>query len=135
MKTKTTLTGIDDVSSLLANIAPKEALNLTRSTVHATAGQVAKDAKRFMPADTGTMKAATKTRRRKVRNGTVRSDVMVGKGAFYWRFREYGQGPDLREDAMFMKAIAQIRGQIDRIFTEQFGKKLEARLRRLGNAK
>ena len=131
MKSGVTIKGLDDVASVLNNIAPREARNLARSTVHASAGVIRDDAKRFMPIDTGTMKAATKSKRRNVKDNILRSDVLVTAAAFYWRFREYGQGPDMREDAMFMKALALFRQDIDRIFTEQFGKKLEARLARL----
>lgn len=123
--------GLSDVAAVLNSIAPREAKNLTRSTVHASAAQIAKDAKRFMPSDTGKMKKATKPVRRSIKDNIIRSDVMVTSVAFYWRFREYGQGPDMREDAMFMKAVALFRKDFDRIFTEQFGKKLEARLARL----
>lgn len=131
MKSGVKISGLDEVASIMTEIAPREANNLMRSTVHAAAGEIAKDAKRFMPADTGRMKAATKTVRRKVRGGVFRSDIVVRDLAFYWRFREYGQGPDMREDAMFMKAIALFRKELNAHFASLFGKKLEARLARL----
>ncbi len=131
MKSGVNITGMDQVVSLLNNIAPKEARNLVRSTVHASAGVIRDDARRFMSEDTGTMKKATKSVRRNIKDNIIRSDVMVTAAAFYWRFREYGQGPDHVEDAMFTKSVALVRQDMDRIFVEQFGRKLEARLARL----
>lgn len=132
-KKTVTLRGIDDVTKMLHDIAPKEARNLMRSTIHGMAGEIRDEAKRRMPVDSGQMKAATRTRRRRITaaNMKIRSDVVVTRAAYYWRFREYGQGPDMREDAMFMKAVAVFREDMHRMFVEQFGKKLEARLARL----
>ncbi len=131
MKNGVTIKGMGDVVDVLNSVAPREARNLARSTVHASAGVIRDDAKRFMPKDSGQMKKATKAVRRSVKDNIIRSDVMVTAAAYYWRFREYGQGPDMREDAMFMKSLALFRKDMDRIFSEQFGKKLEARLARL----
>lgn len=131
MKASVKIDGLEEVIAVLESIAPREAKNLARSTVHASAGVIAKDAKRFMPSDTGAMKKATKTKRRSIKGSVFRSDVLVTAAAFYWRFREYGQGPDMREDAMFMKSVALFRKDWQNIFKEQFGKKLEARLARL----
>lgn len=131
MKSGVTIRGMEDVVGVLNSIAPREARNLARSTVHASAGIIRDDAKRFMPSDTGVMKKSTKAVRRNIKDNILRSDVLVTAAAFYWRFREYGQGPDMREDAMFMKAVALFRQDMDKVFAEQFGKKLEARLARL----
>jgi hypothetical protein len=106
-----------------------------RSTVHGVAGDIAKDAKKHMSEDTGTMKKATKPKRERIRGASVSSTVRVNMAAFYWRFREYGQGPDGVEDAMFMKAVATFRSDADRIFREQFGKKFEAALARAAKAR
>lgn len=128
---KVTLTGVEDVDKMLQQIAPREANNLMRATVHGMATETAKKAKTEMPQDTGTMKKATKVKRRRASFGVIASDIIVTKAAWYWRFREYGQGPDNREDAMFLKASEWLRANMERIFVEQFGKKLEARLARL----
>lgn len=130
MKITTTLRGLDDVDNLLSKVAPNVAQNIMRSTVHGVAGQIAKDAKGYMSVDTGTMKKATKPKRERQRGGRIMSTVRVGFQAYYWRFREYGQGPDGKEDAMFMKAVAIFRANMNRIFLEQFGKKWEATLAR-----
>jgi hypothetical protein len=77
------------------------------------------------------MKKATKTRRRQIRGNVIRSDVMVTRAAYYWRFREYGQGPDGIADAMFLKTTEWLRKNLDQMFREQFAKKFEARMKRL----
>ena len=127
---KVTLTGVGDVNKMLNKIAPRQAKNILRATVHGVAGTIRDDAKKNMSVDTGTMKRATKAKRERVRGGIIRSTVRVAKSAFYWRFREYGQGPDGVEDAMFLKAVEKFRSNLERVFTEQFGKKWEAALKR-----
>lgn len=134
MKVTTSIKGMDDVEKTLSEMAPRQALNLMRSTVHGVAGGIAKDAKTFMSKDTGTMIKSTKIARRRVTLGRARSDVVVTRAAFYWRFREYGQGPDGIEDAMFMKATAIFRANMDQIFVTMFGKKFEAALARKARA-
>lgn len=129
-----TLTGVDDVNRLLDQVAPRVATNIMRATIHGIAGDIAKDAKKHMSEDTGTMKKVTKPKRERTRFGHVSSTVRVGLDAYYWRFREYGQGPDGTEDAMFMKATAKFETEMDRIFVEQFGKKFEAALARARKA-
>ena len=127
---KMTIHGIEDVDELLSEIAPNQARNIMRSTIHGIAADIAKDAKNHMSVDTGTMKKETKTKRERPRGGRFSSTVRVGRKAFYWRFREYGQGPDGEEDAMFMKAVAKFNANMNQIFIQQFGKKFEAALAR-----
>lgn len=130
MKPTVTIKGIEDVDRLLSEIAPNQALNIMRATIHGVAGTIAKDARDVMPVDSGDMKKATKHKRERTQFGRVSSTVRVAKKAFYWRFREYGRGPDGREDAMFAKAVAKFRAEFDRIFINEFGKKFEAALAR-----
>jgi hypothetical protein len=127
-----TVRGIGDVNRILGEIAPREAVNLMRSTVHDVAGKVAKAAKADMSIDEGKMKRGTKAKRRRGSRDKVQSDVIV-QGAFYWRFLEYGQGPDGVEYAMFLKALQAMRPEMSRIYVESFAKKLIARLKRERN--
>lgn len=126
---KTRLRGIDDVDALLSQVAPRQAKNIMRSTVHDMAGQVRNDAKKDMPVDEGTMKKGTKAKREKVRDNRVKSTVRVG-GAFYWRFLEYGDGPDGVEHAFFGRAVQKIRANMNERFLRSFGKKFEQTLAR-----
>lgn len=131
MKPTVTIRGLDDVNDLLSKIGPREAKNIMRATIHGVAGQIRDDAKKAMPVGgDGVMKKATKAKRRRGEFGKIRSDVVVTKAAFYWRFLEYGQGPDGVEYAMFMQSVEKFRKDMTRILIEQFGKKWEAALAR-----
>ena len=131
MKTEIKALGIEDVNAVLAIIAPREGINLIRATVQDMAAQLAKSGKANMSGlvDSGAMKAGTKAKRRRGTKTTVESDVGVA-GAFYWRFLEYGQGPDGTEHAMFLRALQEMRPEVERVYLEAFAKKLAARLAR-----
>lgn len=131
MKAAVTITGIADVNRILSEIAPREARNLMRATVQEMAKQVADMARENAPAEEGDLKAGIKAKRQRGTRNTVESAVGVYGSAWYWRFLEYGQGPDGVEHAFFLKALQQIRPDIDRVYLEAFVAKLEARLARL----
>lgn len=130
MKPTVELRGLDDVNNLLTKIAPREAFNIMRATVHGIAGGIAKDAKALAPEDEGDLRQAIKPKRERPVRGYLLSTVRVNPVAFYWRFLEYGQGPDGEEHAMFMQAVDKFRQDMNRIFLNQFGKKWEAALKR-----
>ena len=125
-----TLRGIDDVQTMLLKIAPRQAVNIMRSTIHGMAGEIRDTARSLSPEDTGLLRKAIRTKRGRLTFGRIKSDVVVTKAAFYWRFLEYGQGPAGVEYAMFMRSVEKIRPDLTRIFVEQFGKKWEAALAR-----
>lgn len=125
-----TLTGIEDVENMLGQIAPRQAVNIMRATVHGIAGQIRDDAKKKMPRDSGAMIKSTKAKREKTRYGLALSTVRVSSEAYYWRFLEYGDGPDGVDHAFFAKAMALYRQDQTRIFVEEFGRKFEAALAR-----
>lgn len=135
MKLTTKLRGIEDVDALLSEIAPREAKNILRATVHDMAGQVAKDARHYMPEDSGAMVAATKHKRERPRLSgpkadILRSTVRVNKRAFYWRFLEYGDGPDGVAHGFFAAAIQSLKINMNERFLRSFGKKFEQTLAR-----
>lgn len=131
---KVTLTGLDDVNNILTKIAPREAIKIMRTTVHGLAGRVRDESRLRSPVDDGVLVKAIRTKRRRARRGLIKSDVVVSKAAFYWRFLEYGQGPDGVEYAMFMRSIEKMRPDLTRYFVEEFGKKWEAALARAAKA-
>ena len=126
---KLEIDGVDDVSRILGEIAPKEAMNLMRSTVHGMAGEIAKKSKDYAPEDEGDLIANIKTKRRNARMGIARSDVIVGREAYYWRFLEYGTSK-LTEVAYFLAAIEHFRVRWEELFLRQFVKKYTAALKR-----
>ena len=120
--------GMDDVNRTLQEVAPREAKNLLRATVQDIAKQLANDAKKWMPSDEGDMEAGSKAKRERGSKTSVESTVRATP--FYWRFLEYGQGPDGVEHAMYFNALEAMRPNMDRVYMETFVKKLEARLAR-----
>lgn len=128
--TQVRIEGVEDINRVLGMIAPREAKNLIRATVHDIAGQAAKMARANSPDDTGLLDKSTKHKRARGTPTTVQSDVTVAKAAFYWKFLEYGDGPDKVEHAMFLKALREVGADIERVYCEAFVRKLEARLAR-----
>ncbi len=128
--------GIDEIQDFLSKRAPKEARNLLRSTIHAVAGEIRKEAKRKAPRDEGTLRKAIKAKRRRPKHPDKPfSDVIVTNGkdarydAFYWRFVEYGtQSQPARP--FLRPAIDLMKPQIPGIFRKEFGKKLEQMAKR-----
>lgn len=130
---KMSVSGVPEIQYLLSALAPREAKNIMRATVNGIAGEIRDDAKRNYPDGyyaTGKAVKATKAKRRRGKFGLIRSDVIVEKQAFYWRFLEYGQGPDHTEWAMFGKAVEAMRRELPTILRRQFGKKWEAAMKR-----
>jgi len=125
------ITGAADVANLLREIAPREGINLTRATVQAMASDLAKSAKANAPEDEGDLKASIKAKRERTKPTHVRSTVRVHPSAFYWRFLEYGQGPDGEEHAFFLRALQAFKPRMETVYLQTFVKKLQARLKRL----
>ncbi len=130
MKSSVTIRGLDDVNELLSQIGPRQAMNIMRATVHGVASDIGKDAKKDAPSDEGVLKKAIKSKRERAQRGVLLSTVRVDPSAFYWRYLEYGQGPDGVEHAMFMRAVEKFRMNMHQTFIEQFGKKWEAAMAR-----
>lgn len=129
---KVSITGIADINRVLREIAPREARNIMRATVHDIAGQLVRKAREYSPDDTGLLDRSTKAKREaQKKRDVVSSSVIVEKVAYYWRFLEYGRGPDHVEHAMFLKALRSVEPDIDRIYAEAFVRKLLARLDRV----
>jgi hypothetical protein len=121
-----TITGINDVGKVLTQIAPRAAINLLRTTTYAMAQEVTTDAKAVAPVAQGKLKAAMSTKRAKSR-GTrevVRAVAYVKRDAFYWRFLEYGQGPDGVEYAFYLRAIKAMEAKMGDLFLKTFVDKL-----------
>lgn len=130
-----TVKGIEDVNHILATIAPNEAANIMRAMVAALAKDLAKSASARVPVVDGTLKKSIfherqRTRVKGRRAGLLSAEVKVATDAFYWRFLEYGQGPDNVEYAFFLQTLQALRPDLDRRYLEIFTAKLIARLKR-----
>lgn len=130
------ITGIADVNRILGDLAPNEARNLMRAVTYDIAKTAAERATDFTPDDpstgAGDLKSSIKARRDKSDRSSAAASVRVTnpKRNFFWRFLEYGDGPDNVEHAMFAKTIEAMRPDMPRIYVEAFAKKLIARLKR-----
>jgi HK97 gp10 family phage protein len=133
-----TITGVDGVQKTLDDLAPKYANNLMRATVQGIASEIKKEAARRAPEDTKDLKKSIKARRKKSIPTKPTSVVYVTRGrdakhnAWYWRFVEYGtSGSDAQEARPFFKPAAEmLKANLNKILTEQFGKKFISLLKR-----
>lgn len=122
--------GIDDVRRVLRDVMPREAKILTRQTTRDVATAIAEKAKELMPVDEGNMVAGTRAQQERDRDGHGLASVRV-RGAFYWRFLEYGDGPDGIEHAFFLRARESVMQNIDSIATNAFVQRLVARIAKI----
>ena len=134
---KVTITGIEDVNHILATVAPREAINLLRTTSADMAKQLSKDAKEHAPNDPATQEWVGDSftyKRDKGSRTSVGASVIIKKGkdsrSFIWRFLEYGTGPENVEHAMFLKSLNKMKSDMMQVYLRTFGKKYEALLRR-----
>lgn len=123
------IVGLEDVRRVLLDLMPAEADKLTRQTAADLARDIAADAKKRMPAKTGRMRSGTVGVKESARAGMMAS-VRVGGGAYYWRFLEYGQGPDGVEYAMFLKAKEHVMADFEGRVVADFKRRLAAAMRR-----
>lgn len=133
---KVTITGIADVNRILREIAPREAKNLLSTTIMEMAKELAKDAKNNTPNDPSSpewLGDGYGSKRERGNRNTVAASVVVRniRRNYFWRFLERGQGPDNVEHAMFLQAFQKMKPEINAVYMRIFGKKLEARLKRL----
>lgn len=129
-----TVKGIDDINKILTTIAPNHAKNLSRSAVHAVASDIAKDAKKRAPKDSGNLRKSIKAKRRKSPPFSPRSEVFVqgGKGgAWYWKFVEFGTLKKSQRP-FFLPVYNSFKTNIQRIYTQKFVDKL---LKKIESAK
>lgn len=132
MKMHIRLEGLEDVQRLLKEIAPNQANNIMRATVFDMAKQIAADAREGMPVDEGLMRKETKHKRERSRPGFHNSSVGVTRKAFYWRFLEYGDGPDSIAYDFFLRAAERMRATMMGTFLRSFGAKFEKAAERAG---
>ena len=126
------ITGIADVNRVLQEIAPREAINLMRATTADLAKGIANDAKAKAPKDKGDRVGGIKHKRARGDKNTVKAEVLANTNgtSFYWRFLEYGQGPDGVEHAYFLGALMQAQSEIEQRYLQSFTDKLTSRLAR-----
>lgn len=138
MPSKVEVIGLEEIKKVLTKIAPKEAANLARATIHGLASTVTKEAKKRVPTDKGTLKKAIKAKRKKSTPDKPISDVIVTQGnsakadGFYWHFVEYGTGgPSPQAERPFLRPARDfVQANMPKILDEQFKKKLVSAVNR-----
>ncbi len=131
VKIKTEVHGVDDVQRLLMQIAPKHARNIMRSTIHGVAGEIRDEARARAPTDgpPKTFAPAIKTKRGRGTPTTVRSDVIVERRAFFWKFLEYGTS-SMSAKPTFGPVVEAMRHKFEATYVRQFKAKFAASLAR-----
>lgn len=114
--------GMEDLQATLRDVAPNEAVNLSRSTTQALAMELRGMMRAKVAKDTGETEKSITARRSRTRGNIVASRVRVGKAeAFHL---EYGTH-DTPAQAFFMPSIEAMRGKLAQRWRELFGVKYE----------
>lgn len=133
MKNTARLIGMDDLEEILNEITPRNANNLMRATINGVAGEVRNEIKKRAIDTTGTLKKSIKVKRKKSTPEKPISQVLGNVGGYkYWYMIEHGtKGAHPQPARPFVKpAREKIFSMLPAIFLKQFGKKLEASLKK-----
>lgn len=125
-----TVRGLDEVLRQLEAELPDAARELSADFRLDVAKAIATEAASLAPGRTGKLKSSIKARRSPDDEGMAEVYVQRGgkRDAFYWRFLEYGQGPDGVEHAFFMRARERVLSSAEH--ADRFARRLTARLKR-----
>ena len=138
MPQKLEVIGIESMNKIFDDILPKHARNLSKAFVHGLASDMAKEAKKRVPVDKGTLKKSIKAKRRRSKPDRPTSDVVVEQGSsakndgFYWHMVEYGTGgPVPQPEQPFLRPAKDlVRAEMPQRAEAQFEKKLSALIER-----
>lgn len=115
--------GIDSVRRALARLGPAGKKH-SRKMVRGVADAIVGEAKPLVPVESGLLRKSIVARSERDKGGTEFAAVKVRPDAFYWRFLEYGSGPDGVEHAFFMRARTKVFADIDRVVVASFLREL-----------
>lgn len=134
------LEGVDDLNQVLKDLAPNEAKNLLRSTVHGIAG-VARDRIEAAASFRHLRKGFRAVRKRGDGDARPMSEVRATRSAADWRWFEFGtaerrqkttgrRAGRIKAQPFVMPQVEMLRGEMPAVYREQFGAKLEKSLAR-----
>lgn len=130
------VTGASEVANVFNSLAPREARNLMRATVGGVASRISRRAKGLVARATNRLKKAIFVRRHRMRGDRVSASVAVrlgargaARGAFYWRFVEYG-AKDLPARPFLTPAAEEVRAELPQIVDEEMKKALVRQVNR-----
>lgn len=119
--------GLEEMLKTFGDLAPREAINLARSTVQAIAVEVRNIIRQNAPRDTGELAKRVTARRRRGTPTMVRSTVTIQQP--YAIHVEYGV-EHAPAQPFIVPAVEQTRPKLKERYRENFGKKYEALLAR-----
>lgn len=129
-------TGLEELTDMLKNVAPRSANNIMRNAVTDLARDVRDEMKQKAPKDTGDLQKAIKAKRNRGKKDVLESSVFITKGknqrydAYYWHFVEFGTTTN-RAQPFIVPAAESIRPQVPRLMREHFGERYEKEMTRL----
>lgn len=123
------LDGAEELRHLLKNMAPREAQNLARATVHTVAGMVRDELKRKVKHRSGALAKSIKAYRRRSTERRFLSEVRGGHSAPYMLMLEFGTRKT-KAQPFIVPTTENFRPKVPALFREAFGKALEKSLAR-----
>lgn len=128
-QTSMVIEGLDELKEMLTEIAPREANNILRATVHGLAGRVRDVMKEKVKKRTGKLGKSIKAVRRRGKPNAHISEVRVGADAPYGLMLEFGTSKTTAQP-FILPTVESLRPSLPQIYREEFGKKLEQALAR-----
>lgn len=136
------LSGLEDASRQLTDVAPRSANTIMRNVVTDIAREVRDEARKQAPVDEGTLRRAIKSSRRRGRKDKPKASVYIEHGqgakfdAYYWHFIEFGtvaSGDAVRtgEQPYITPAVESVAGNLPRLLREKFASRYEREMARL----
>jgi len=131
--------GAKYVRQTLGDVMPKEARAIARRAVTAVARYVRDTARNNVPTDTGTLKKAIRSRRRKGGRDAANAGIFVTTGnearndGWYWGFIEFGT-KKMKAQPFIQPTLAEWRSKAPKVFADewwhQFSREMEKRAKK-----
>lgn len=128
-QTSMVVEGLEELREMFREIAPREANNILRTTVHALAGEVRDEMKLRVKRRSGALAKSIKAVRRRGGPNFPVSEVRLGATAPYGLMLEFGTSKTVAQPYI-VPTVESMRASIPEKYRELFGKKLEQNLAR-----
>lgn len=127
--------GLEELKEMVDKISPKIANKLARQAVHAVAGETRDAMRKRAPRQTGTLRKAIISKRRRGKPWLAVSDVRITHGknvkhdAWYYHMVEFGTTKS-QAKPFIRPTVDKITPQIPSLYRKHFGEKLEKELQK-----
>lgn len=129
-KTSMQIDGLEELREMLTEIAPREANNILRATVHGLAGKVRDRMKTRVKRRSGDLAKSIKAVRRRGKPNFPVSEVrMMATPHPHGLMLEFGT-VKTKAQPFIVPTVEAMRSSVPQIYREEFGKKLEKALER-----